>query len=173
MNLRIVPWVLGLAMVMVAVTHPGVRAQPLSDLVGPTPWSAPLRQGDLRALMDPGFGGQGPESMGGPSLSIGGAQLGLGMDVFDHRALEPSTAVSLELRLAWPSGGGTTEVPGLRPYAAFGPALFVLEPTDAVLPWRAGDPSVALGVKGGPRPELASGPRFGGVRRIPGHARRG
>jgi len=127
-----------LAAVVGALAPASVKATPLTELVGPTPWTAPQSPD----LVEP------PGTWIGPGLRVGGTLLGIGVDVYDYRMLEPGTAVSFDLRLAWPGVDSRTDPLGVRPYAAIGPTLFVLEPTDAVMPWRVTDPSLAIGVKG-------------------------
>ncbi len=102
------------------------------------------------------------DGLRGPWLGAGPI-LGFGLDVSPLRpvaaALEspeaarirladPGRAVSFDLTLRWPSVGDDT--PALRPYVAFGPALFVSEPLSplAVLGERQ-EPALSLGLRAG------------------------
>ncbi len=143
---RIIAWLLG-SLVGALLVAPASARDP-----EPVPVSRPST-GLLDVLTEQGMG-------------AGHSLFGVGLDVTPLRPAltpipeaptrltltDPGTAISLDLRLRWPTLPSTDRagVSLPQPYVTLGPALFVIDPVDALVASSAGgDVSLSLGVRAG------------------------
>lgn len=136
---------------VLGLTAPAFGGQVIEPDPGPAAIGS-TRGAILDHLTDPGspvhlgFGVTPLRSQLGPApTAIPGALGGEGERALD--ADSQGTAVSFDLKLAWP---GAARIGPLEPYVALGPALFVIEPDYAgrLLGTRV-DPALQLGAKAG------------------------